>query len=48
MEPTMIDYYNELPQMVHIIDNMNQELADPAAHIDAISSARTVLAAAFG
>ena len=27
---------------------MNQELADPAAHIDAISSARTVLAAAFG
>ena len=24
----MIDYYNELPQMVHIIDNMNQELAD--------------------
>ena len=28
MEPTMIDYYNELPKMVHIIDNMNQELAD--------------------
>ena len=27
---------------------MNQELADPAAHIDAISSARAVLAAAFG
>ena len=27
---------------------MNQELADPAAHIDAISSARSVLAAAFG
>ena len=27
---------------------MNQELADPAAHIDSISSARTVLAAAFG
>ena len=27
---------------------MNQELADPAAHIDAISSARDVLAAAFG
>ena len=27
---------------------MNQELADPAAHIDAISSAREVLAAAFG
>ena len=26
---------------------MNQELADPAAHIDAISSARDVLAAAF-
>ena len=24
----MIDYYNELPQMVHIIDNKNQELAD--------------------
>ena len=28
MEPTMIDYYNEILQMVHIIDNMNQELAD--------------------
>ena len=27
---------------------MNQELADPAAHIDAISSARAVLATAFG
>ena len=27
---------------------MNQELGDPAAHIDAISSARAVLAAAFG
>jgi len=27
---------------------MNQELADPAAHIDAISSARAVLTAAFG
>ena len=27
---------------------MNQELADPTAHIDAISSARSVLAAAFG
>ena len=27
---------------------MNQELVDPAAHIDAISSARAVLAAAFG
>ena len=27
---------------------MNQELADPAAHIGAISSARDVLAAAFG
>ena len=28
MEPNLIDYYNEMPQMVHIIDNMNQELAD--------------------
>ena len=27
---------------------MNQELADPEAHIDAISSARDVLATAFG
>ena len=26
MEPNLIDYYNEMPQMVHIIDNMNQEL----------------------
>ena len=28
MEPTIIDYYNEMPKMVHIIDEMNQELTD--------------------
>ena len=28
MEPNLIDYYNEMPQMVHIIDNMNQELTE--------------------
>jgi hypothetical protein len=28
MEPHIIDYYNEFPQMVHIIDDMNQELTD--------------------
>ena len=28
MEPNIIDYYNEIPQMIHIIDAMNQELTD--------------------
>ena len=28
MEPNIIDYYNEIPQMLHIIDAMNQELTD--------------------
>ena len=28
MEPQVTDYYNEMPQMIHIIDAMNQELAE--------------------
>ena len=28
MEPNIIDYYNEMPHMVKVVDNMNQELAD--------------------
>ena len=28
MEPHLIDYYNETPQMVKIIDNMNKEYDD--------------------
>ena len=28
MEPQVADYYNEMPQIVHIIDAMNQELAE--------------------
>jgi len=28
MEPQLTDYYNEMPQIVHIIDAMNQELAE--------------------
>ena len=28
MEPQMIDYYNELPQVVNVIDKMNEELAE--------------------
>ena len=28
MEPQIIDYYNELPHSVNVIDKMNQELED--------------------
>ena len=28
MEPQMIDYYNEIPQVVNVIDKMNEELAE--------------------
>ena len=28
MEPQIIDYYNELPHGLHVIDKMNQELED--------------------
>jgi len=28
IEPMVIDYYNEIPTMVHVIDKMNEELED--------------------
>ena len=28
MEPQLVDYYNEMPHMVHIVEKMNQELRD--------------------
>ena len=28
MEPQMVDYYNEMPHMAHIVETMNQELTD--------------------
>ena len=28
VEPMVIDYYNEMPTMVHVIDKMNEELED--------------------
>ena len=28
MEPQLVDYYNEMPHMVHIVEKMNQELTD--------------------
>ena len=36
MEPQLIDYYNEMPQMVHIIDAMNQELTDVQKKYEAL------------
>ena len=28
MEPQIIDYYHEMPHGIHVIDKMNDELAD--------------------
>ena len=36
MEPQLIDYYNEMPHMVHIIDAMNQELTDVQKKYEAL------------
>ena len=33
MEPHIIDYYNEMPYMVNVIDKMNEELAEAQARI---------------
>ena len=33
MEPQLIDYYNEMPHMVNVIDKMNEELAEAQARI---------------
>ena len=33
MEPQMIDYYNEMPYGVNVIDKMNEELAEAQARI---------------
>lgn len=33
MEPQMIDYYNEMPYCVNVIDKMNEELAEAQARI---------------
>ena len=38
MEPQMIDYYNEMPQMVHIIDALNKEYADLQSKYDKLQS----------
>ena len=38
MEPQMIDYYNEMPQMVHIIDALNKEYADLQSKYDELQS----------
>ena len=28
MEPNLIDYYNEIPHGINVIDKMNEELSD--------------------
>ena len=33
MEPHIIDYYNEMPHMVNVIDKMNEEFAQAQARI---------------
>ena len=38
MEPHIIDYYNEMPQMVHIIDKMNEELVELQTKYDELQS----------
>ena len=34
MEPQIIDYYNELPSGINVIDNMNEELSELQKEIE--------------
>jgi len=43
MEPNLIDYYNEMPQMVYIIEAMNQELADVQKKYEELQKKYTIL-----
>lgn len=43
MEPTIIDYYNEMPKMVYIIDAMNQELTDVQKKYEELQKKYTIL-----
>ena len=36
MEPQMIDYYNEMPSGINVIDKMNEELDDLQKKYDAL------------
>ena len=38
MEPQIIDYYNEMPFMVNIIDKMNEELNEEQKKIKDLKS----------
>ena len=38
MEPQMIDYYNEMPYGVNVIDKMNEELAELQSKYDELQS----------
>ena len=38
MEPQMIDYYNEMPYGVNVIDKMNEELAELQSKYDELLS----------
>ena len=43
MEPQLTDYYNEMPQIVHIIDAMNQELAEVQKKYEELQKKHTEL-----
>ena len=34
MEPQIKDFYNELPEVVYVIDKMNEELAEAQKEIE--------------
>ena len=42
MEPQMIDYYNEMPYGVNVIDKMNEELAEAQARIKQLEKIITI------
>ena len=43
MEPHIIDYYNEMPHMVNVIDKMNEELDDAQARIKQLEEENKLL-----
>ena len=43
MEPNLIDYYNEIPHGINVIDKMNEELSDLQKKYDKLKEKYTFL-----
>ena len=43
MEPQMVDYYNEMPAVINVIEKMNEELSDSQAENDTLKKTICIL-----